>query len=103
MNMKLADDCFFHDQDRIPHNEALTILKSRVRPVVRVEDVSLDRAAGRYLAAPILAPRAIPAHDNAAVDGYAFAFVFDLSFDGVVLLPASAAWVALSARGFIAT
>jgi molybdopterin molybdotransferase len=75
MNMKLADDCFFHDQDRIPHNEALTILKSRVRPVVGVEDVSLDRAAGRYLAAAILAPRAIPAHDNAAVDGYAFTHV----------------------------
>jgi molybdopterin molybdotransferase len=26
------------------------------------------------LAAPVTAPRAIPAHDNAAVDGYAFAF-----------------------------
>jgi len=71
MNMKLADDCFFHDKDRIPHEEALAILKSRVRPVVDVENISLDRAVGRYLAEPILAPRDIPAHDNAAVDGYA--------------------------------
>jgi molybdopterin molybdotransferase len=71
MKMKLTDDCFFHDKDRIPHDEALTILKSRVRPVVDVEDISLDRAVGRYLAQPILAPRDIPAHDNAAVDGYA--------------------------------
>jgi molybdopterin molybdotransferase len=73
--MKLVDDCFFHDKDRIPHDEALTILRSRVRPVVGVEDVSLNGAAGRYLAGAILAPRPIPAHDNAAVDGYAFAHV----------------------------
>jgi hypothetical protein len=32
--MKLADDCFFHDKDRMPHYEALAVLKSRVRPVV---------------------------------------------------------------------
>jgi molybdopterin molybdotransferase len=73
MSTKLADDCFFHDKDRIPHSEALAILKSRVRPVVGAEDVPLDTAAGRYLAAPVIAPRPIPAHANAAVDGYAFA------------------------------
>ena len=73
MTMKLADDCFFHDKDRLPHDEALAILKSRVRPAVEVEKISLDRAAGRYLAEGVVAPRPIPAHDNAAVDGYAFA------------------------------
>src|SRR3990170_50863 len=73
MSTKLADDCFFHDKDRIPHSEALAILKSRVRPVVGAEDVPLESAAGRYLAAPVIAPRNIPAHANAAVDGYAFA------------------------------
>ena len=73
MSAKLADDCFFHDKDRIPHSEALDILKSRVRPVVGIENISLSRAAGRFLAAPIVAPRPIPAHDNAAVDGFAFA------------------------------
>jgi molybdopterin molybdotransferase len=73
MSNKLADDCFFHDKDRIPHSEALAILKSRVKTVVGTEDVPLDAAAGRYLAAPVIAPRPIPAHANAAVDGYAFA------------------------------
>jgi molybdopterin molybdotransferase len=73
MSIKLADDCFVHDKDRLPHGEALAILKSRVRPVVETEDVVLDSAAGRYLAEAIVAPRPIPAHDNAAVDGYAFA------------------------------
>jgi molybdopterin molybdotransferase len=73
MSIKLADDCFFHDKDRIAHSEALAILKSRVRSVVGAEDVPLATAAGRYLAAPIIAPRPIPGHANAAVDGYAFA------------------------------
>ncbi len=70
--MKLADDCFFHDKDRMPHDEALAVLKSRVRPVVDVESIDLHTAQGRYLAESVLAPRDIPAHDNAAVDGYAF-------------------------------
>lgn len=74
MSTKLADDCFFHDKDRLPHEEALAILKSRVRPVVGTEHVPLDKAAGRYLAEAVLTPRPIPAHDNAAVDGYAFAY-----------------------------
>jgi molybdopterin molybdotransferase len=72
MTMKLADDCFFHDKDRMPHDEALAVLKSRVRPVVGVESIDLHMAQGRYLAESVLAPRDIPAHDNAAVDGYAF-------------------------------
>src|SRR5262249_23224510 len=34
---KLADDCFFYDKDRLPHGDALAILKSRVRPVVEMK------------------------------------------------------------------
>jgi molybdopterin molybdotransferase len=72
MTAKLIDDCFALDKDRIPHVEALTILKSRIGPVVEIEETSLAEAAGRYLARAIISPRPIPAHDNAAVDGYAF-------------------------------
>jgi molybdopterin molybdotransferase len=72
MTVKLIDDCFVLDKDRLPHDEAIAILKERVRPVVGVETVPLAQAAGRYLAEDIVSPRAIPAHDNAAVDGYAF-------------------------------
>ena len=46
MTMKLADDCFFHDKDRMPHDEALAILKSRVRPVVDVESIDLHSGSG---------------------------------------------------------
>lgn len=73
MTAKLIDDCFVLDKDRIPHDEAIAILKSRVRPVVGVEQVKLAEAASRFLAEDIVSPRPIPAHDNAAVDGYTFA------------------------------
>ena len=72
MTAKLIDDCFILDRDRIPHAEALAILKSRMGPVVEIEETILAEAAGRYLARTIISPRPIPAHDNAAVDGYAF-------------------------------
>jgi molybdopterin molybdotransferase len=74
MTLKLNDDCFVLDKDRISHNEALDILEARVQPIVSTEDVALADASGRFLAEAIVAPRPIPAHDNAAVDGYAFAY-----------------------------
>ncbi|MGH6749709.1 MAG: molybdopterin molybdotransferase MoeA [Methyloceanibacter sp.] len=73
MTAKLKDDCFVLDKDRIAHHEALAILRSRVSPAVESEDVPLAEAAGRFLAEALVSPRPIPAHDNAAVDGYAFA------------------------------
>jgi molybdopterin molybdotransferase len=73
MTTKLIDDCFVLDKDRLPHDEAIAILKSRVWPVAGVEPVKLADAAGRFLAEAVISPRPIPAHDNAAVDGYAFA------------------------------
>jgi molybdopterin molybdotransferase len=73
MTAKLNDDCFVLDKDRIAHQEALAILRSRVHPAVESEEVQLAEAAGRFLAEELVSPRPIPAHDNAAVDGYAFA------------------------------
>ncbi|MGH6737037.1 MAG: molybdopterin molybdotransferase MoeA [Methyloceanibacter sp.] len=73
MTGKLIDDCFVLDKDRLPHHEAIAILKARVHPVTGIEQVPLADAAGRFLAEAVVAPRLIPAHDNAAVDGYAFA------------------------------
>lgn len=72
MIAKLIDDCFVLDKDRLPHDEALGILEARVHPVTGTEQVPLAEACGRFLAEPIISPRPIPAHDNAAVDGYTF-------------------------------
>jgi molybdopterin molybdotransferase len=73
MNAKLIDDCFLHDNVRLRHAEALAILRKRVRPVTGAESVDLTKAAGRIVASPVIAPQAVPAHANAAVDGYSFA------------------------------
>src|SRR4029078_2579063 len=73
MTLKLAYDCFVLDKDRRPHHEALAILEARVRTVASIEEVPLAAATGQFLDEAILSPRPIPAHDNAAVDGYAFA------------------------------
>src|SRR5262245_8430569 len=70
---RLLDDCFAHDKRRLRHDEALAILKERVRPVVGRERLSLAQAAGRILAAAAVAPHPVPAHGNAAVDGFSFA------------------------------
>jgi molybdopterin molybdotransferase len=73
MTRKLLDDCFLHDKDRLKHAEALAILKARIVPVAGIEDVNLVDANGRVLAEPAIARHPVPAHTNAAVDGYAFA------------------------------
>ena len=74
MTRKLRDDCFLHDSDRLTHAEAIAILRERMDTVVDVEQVPVEQASGRILAQDVIAPRNIPAHDNAAVDGYAFSF-----------------------------
>lgn len=73
MARKLLDDCFLNDKDRLSHEEALAILRERVSAVTGTRRVPLSEAGGRILAETVEAIRPIPAHDNAAVDGYSFA------------------------------
>jgi molybdopterin molybdotransferase len=70
---RLLDDCFLTDRERLRHDEALAILRDRIRPVVETEHVPLLSAAHRILAETVTSPRNVPEADNAAVDGYAFA------------------------------
>ncbi len=74
MTRKLRDDCFLHDSERLTHAEAIAILREGLVTVVDAEPVPVDEAPMRILAEDVIAPQNIPAHDNAAVDGYAFAF-----------------------------
>ena len=73
MTRKLLDDCFLHDGERMRHADALALLASRVTPVAGVETVDLAASIGRVLAEPAVAAIDVPAHTNAAVDGYSFA------------------------------
>ena len=73
MANKLLNDCFAHDKTRLRHDAALAILKERVATVAGLERTLLIEAAGRTLGAAVVAPRPVPAHTNAAVDGFSFA------------------------------
>ena len=73
MSKQLLDDCFLHDRDRMRHDEALALLRSRIVPVASHERLTLIEASNRVLAEAAVARMPVPAHTNAAVDGYSFA------------------------------
>ncbi|CUH75101.1 gephyrin-like molybdotransferase Glp [Tropicibacter naphthalenivorans] len=71
----LKDDCFALPPgvDWTPVDEALAMLRGRLRPVVSSEEVPLMQGAGRVLARDVMALRSNPPQPNTAVDGYGFA------------------------------
>lgn len=71
---RLLDDCFLHDKDRLTHAQALALLQDRLSPIADVEEVPLADAHRRIAAETVVAPRNVPAFDNAAVDGFALRF-----------------------------
>lgn len=83
---QLSDDCFAFGGQLMSADEALAILRSKVRAVAETETVRLNEARGRILAAPVVATRDVPPHDNAAVDGYAVNFD-DLKPSEATILP----------------
>ena len=74
LNVDALDDCFTFPQRSILHSEALTALQRLGRKLEGTEDVDIREATGRIAAEAVHASRAIPAHTNATVDGYAFPF-----------------------------
>jgi molybdopterin molybdotransferase len=77
---ELRNDCFALPPgvNWTPVEEALERLRSRLHPVVGVDQaVPLAQANGRILASDVTAPRAHPPSNNSAVDGYAFAGPID--------------------------
>jgi len=71
----LRNDCFALPPGVhwTPVDEALSLLKFRLSPVVAVETVPLGAALGRVVAQDVAAKRANPPLPNTAVDGYGFA------------------------------
>src|SRR5262249_29375771 len=57
-------------KDRTEVADVLALVEARLRPL-SPEEVALEEAAGRVLAAEVLAETAVPAFDRAAMDGYA--------------------------------
>ncbi|MBK6470191.1 MAG: molybdopterin molybdotransferase MoeA [Betaproteobacteria bacterium] len=53
-------------------DEARAAIAAALRPITDSETVALAQALGRVLAADVNSPIDVPAHDNSAMDGYAF-------------------------------
>ncbi|HEY7943834.1 MAG TPA: gephyrin-like molybdotransferase Glp [Casimicrobiaceae bacterium] len=68
---QLTDDCFAFSGPLLPVDELERIIDERIVCVPEVETVPLRAAAGRVLAAAVVAPMELPPFDNSAVDGYA--------------------------------
>ncbi len=53
--------------------QARAAIAAALRPITETQDVALAQALGRVLADDVVSPIDVPAHDNSAMDGYAFA------------------------------
>ena len=61
-----------YDPHALPVTAAQAIVRQWATPVAAVERVPLHDALNRVLAEDIVSPSDVPAHDNSAMDGYAF-------------------------------
>ena len=85
---KLANDCFATPRKLMTHEEAMALLRRSAAALTEAVTMPLARARGRILARDVIAPRDIPAFDNAAMDGFAIAHA-DLDGQGETVLPVS--------------
>ena len=67
--------------NELPVAVARQAIADALRPITECETVSLLAALGRVLAEDVISPIDVPAHDNSAMDGYAFCGA-DLRADG---------------------
>lgn len=61
-----------YDPQALRADKALQFLQALVKPVADTERVALTHALGRVVAADVVSPIHVPAHDNSAMDGFAF-------------------------------
>ena len=83
--------------DELPVAEAQARIAGRLQPVAGIERVAVAAAVGRVLAADVVSPIDVPAHDNSAMDGYAFRGA-DLPAEGRARLAAVEGTVFAGAR-----
>lgn len=61
-----------YDPKALPANQVNAFLQALVEPIDQNETVGVVEALGRVLADDLVSPISVPAHDNSAMDGYAF-------------------------------
>ena len=77
-----ADD---YDPNSMPVAKARELIAQFLTPVSAIERLNIRAALDRVLAADVISPFDVPAHDNSAMDGYAVRCA-DLKTDGEVTL-----------------
>lgn len=80
-----------YDPSALTVDQVASILDNVIEPIRGIEQVPIRDALDRVLAEDIVSPIDVPAHDNAAMDGYAFS--------GVALAHAGADGVTLDVAG----
>ena len=60
------------NDEKLSVAQARAAIAARLQPIAGDEEVPLMQALGRVLAADVISPIDVPAHDNSAMDGYAF-------------------------------
>lgn len=61
-----------YDPNALPVAQAQRIVQDFVQPIQGIETVTIWQALDRVLAADVISPINVPAHDNSAMDGFAF-------------------------------
>jgi len=74
-----------YDPNALPVAQAQRIVQDFVQPILGIETVSIWQALDRVLAADVISPISVPAHDNSAMDGFAFQGA-DLATDAATTL-----------------
>lgn len=69
---QIAAELQGYDSQALPADDVLRFLEKLVTPVQASSSVPLFKALGRVLAEDVISPFNVPAHDNSAMDGYAF-------------------------------
>jgi molybdopterin molybdotransferase len=80
--LSCADD---YDPNSMAVDKAREVIARFLTPLTAIERVHVRSALGRVLAADVISPLDVPAHDNSAMDGYAVRFA-DLKSDADVVL-----------------
>jgi molybdopterin molybdotransferase len=74
-----------YDPNSMPVAKARALIARFLTPVSAIERLSIRAALDRVLAADVISPLDVPAHDNSAMDGYAVRCA-NLKIDGEVTL-----------------
>ncbi len=61
-----------YDPNAVSVTQAQRIIQDFVKPIHGMELIPIREALGRVLAADVVSPISVPAHDNSAMDGFAF-------------------------------